>query len=109
MSERIWKPGELVVERHVFRGEVRFGAPMWLVADDGQRVGNGTPAGSAPGSGLRNEMSRVQFDSRRPNGVGPVGICAKSCCPRPQAGRAKMAMAASIPARAHMAAITYTR
>jgi len=46
MNDRIWTPGDLVVERHVFRSEVRFGAPMWLVADDGQRVATYLPVGT---------------------------------------------------------------
>lgn len=46
MNDRLWEPGELVVERHVFRGEVRFGAPMWMVADDGERVATYLPVGT---------------------------------------------------------------
>jgi hypothetical protein len=46
MAERLWQPGDLIVERHVFRGAVHWGAPMWLVADDGQHVATYLPVGT---------------------------------------------------------------
>ena len=46
MTEQQRKPGDLVVERHVFRGVVRWGAPMWLAADEGDRLVTYLPVGT---------------------------------------------------------------
>ncbi len=46
MAQQLWRPGDLVVERHVRQGMVHFGAPMWLVADDGRHVATYLPVGT---------------------------------------------------------------
>ncbi len=46
MTEQLWNPGDLVVERHVFRGVVHWGAPMWLVEDSGTHVATYLPVGT---------------------------------------------------------------
>jgi len=46
MLAPLWKLGTIAVERHVFRGEVHWGAPMWVVADDGEHIATYLPVGT---------------------------------------------------------------
>lgn len=67
MTDRTWKPGELIVERHVFRDMVRWAAPMWCAHDDGRVIASYLPIetivqtmGDAEGNRTREYHRAVQ-------------------------------------------------
>lgn len=67
MGEHRWEPGDLIVERHVFRGAVHWAAPMWVVEDRGDFVAAYLPIGTIyerpadeSGAPTRNFVSATQ-------------------------------------------------